>query len=510
MNARKRCVAIAGAGLSLALLVSCGGLPRALRNQIASEKDSLRQTERQLQHTSDTVRDDIAHSPDLFRGTSVSTEWPARLQSARGSLDRAKNDLQQLDRLSDPRRAEQLLTEERALRQSVMRDAESVESDANSWLDFERNVPHYLATMQREYDEIHGVDLTPVSAVVQKAEQDWPAKKADLDGRLAALRQSSEAAETQWRATESARQAAAAGTAKGPQIATLIQANDVLQRDDSKLKHDAEDLRAACGQLYDSWDKILADLEVAHHEGETVYSEKVSTVRTHYVDVAAKKTGISSDNKWVDVPASSYRAVENDLGMVIAHKDAGLFDSEAQNKIQPPGFAYIASPEQGSNQYGYWSHSGGQSVWTFLPQYLLMRELLWGHRYQPIYINEFNGYQTALRSGRVWYGQETPASPPKYGSHGTFTTQRYANSRYVQSGGYAGSAYSSNRAAAPSRPESGFSESRPAPRDEGTAGKRFGGSSNGERFGSSRGGGQRFGSPRPAPRMPGKSFGRRR
>jgi len=503
-----RYVAIAGAVLSMALLVSCGGLPRALRNQIASEKISLQQTERQLQHSLETVKEDIAHSPDLFKGASVSTEWPARLQSARGALDRAKNDVQQLEHLSDPRRAEQLLTEERALRQSVVRAAESVEADANSWLDFERNVPHYLATMQREYDEIHGVDLTPVSEVVQKAEQDWPAKKAALDSRLASLRQSSEAAEAQWHATESARQAAAAGTAAGPAIATLIQANDVLQRDDSQLTHDADELRAQCGQLYDSWDKILADLEVAHREGEAVYSEKISTVRTHYVDVAAKKTEISSDNKWVDVPASSYRAVENDLGMVIAHKDAGLFDSEAQNKVQPPGFAYIASPEQGSNQYGYWSHSGGQSVWTFLPEYLLMRELLWGHSYRPIYVNEYNGFQTALRSGRTYYGQETPASPPKYGSHGTFTAQRYASSRYVQSGGYSGSAYASNRAAATSsRPESGFS-----PRGEdSSAGKRFGGSSSGQKFGGSHESpGQRFGSPRPSPRMAPRSFGRRR
>lgn len=507
MKARKRHVAIAGAGLSIALLASCGGLPRVLRNQIASEKAALQQADRQLQHSRETVKADLAHSPDLFRNASVSTEWPARLQSARGTLDRAKSDLQQLDRVSDVRRAEQLLNEERGFRQSVVRDAESVESDANSWLDFEKNVPHYLAAMQREYDEIHALDLTPLADVVQKAEQDWPAKKANLDGRLASLRQSEEAAGTEWRATESARQDAAAGTAKGPEIATLIQANDVLQRDDSKLKHDADELRAACGQLYDAWDKVLADLEVAHHGDETVYSEKVTTVRTHYTDVAAKKTEISSDNKWVDVPASSYRAVENDLGMTIAHKDAGLFDSEAQNQAQPPGFAYIAPPSVGSNQYGYWSHEGGQSVWTFLPEYLIMRQLLWGPGYRPIYINEYNGYQTAVRSGRTYYGQESPASPPKYGSHGTFTQQRYANSRYVQSGGYNSSGYASNRSAgSASRPEPGFHPGNSS-REDGSAGKRFGGSSGGQKFGSGSSSGQRFGTPRSAPRSSGKSFG---
>jgi len=66
-----------------------------------------------------------------------------------------------------------------------------------------------------------------------------------------------------------------------------------------------------------------------------------------------------------------------------------------------------------------------------------------GHSYRPIVINEYNGYYNAQRSGRTWYGQETPASTPKYGSHGTFTEQRYAGSRYVQSGGFKGSAYAS-------------------------------------------------------------------
>jgi hypothetical protein len=506
MNARKRYVAIAGTGLVMAMLISCGGLPRALRNQIASEKANLQQAEKQLQQSQETVRNDIAHSPDLFNGASVSTEWPARLRSARGTLDRAKNDLQQLDKISDPRRAEQLLSEERGLRQSVTNESESVASDANSWLDFERNLPHYLTTMQREYDDIRAVDLAPVAEVVQKTEQDWPAKKADLDGRLATLRQASEAAETQWRSTESARQDATAGTAKGPEIATLIQANDALHRDQDALTHGAEQLRASCGQLYDSWDKLLADLEVANRGGDTVYTEKLTTVRTHYTDVASKKTEVSSDTRSVDVPASSYRAVENDLGMVIAHKDAGQFDSEAENKAQPPGFAYIASPSQGSNQYGYWNHSGGETVWTWLPQYLIMRELLWGHSYRPIVINEYNGYQMARRSGQTYYGRETPASPPTYGSHGTFTQQRYASSRYVQSGGYSGSAYSSNRAgsAAP-RPES-----RVAPPADSSAGKRFGGSSNGQKFGSGSSSGQRFGAPRSAPRSPGRSFGGRR
>ena len=495
-------------------LAACGGLPRALRNEIAQEKERLQQAERQLKHSEETVRDNIAHSPDLFKGTPVVSEWPARLQSARGALNRANGDLQQLDKLSgrDQDRAERILRDERSLRESALRDSEAVEEDANKWLDFQKNIPHYLAEMQREYDQIRAADLAPVTQTVKKAGQDWPAKQSVLDGRLATLRQSSEAAETEWRTTETARQDAMVGKATGAEIATLIQADQTLAADARNLTSGANELTAQCGQLYDAWDKILVDLDTSHRGFDTVYSEKIKTVHT---PAGGKPGGVTSDERWVDVSPSAYRAVDKDLGMAIAHKGAGLFDSEAQTTAQPPGFAYIASPSQGSNQYGYWTHSGGQSFWTFLPQYLVMRELLWGHNYQPIYINEYNGYSTALRSGRTYYGNETPASPPKYGSHGTFTQQRYAGSRYVQSGGFKGSAYSSNRTAAPYSPPNSF---RPEP-DESRVGKRFGSNSGGREFGSGSAGkgfgssssGKRFGSaPRSMPRMPGKSFGRRR
>jgi len=496
------------------LLTACGGLPRALRRQIESERQNLQTAKTQLQHSLDTVKADLAHSPDLFRNAPVSQQWPAQLDSARATLDRAAGDLKDIDKVASPR-AEQLLSEARSLRQSAVRDAESIEANANNWLDFEKNQPHYLAAMQRTYDQIRAVDLMPVSQAVEKAERDWPAKKSALDERFAGLQQSAKDAATQWTSTESARQDSMAGKATGAEVATLIQASDRLSHDENNLTHSADDLRAQCGQLYDSWDKILADLEVAHRGEDMVYSEKINTVRTHYTDVATKKTEVSNDNKWVDVSAPQYRAVENDLGMVIAHKDAGLFDSEAQTTAQPPGFAYIAPPSVGSNQYGYWSHQGGQSVWTWLPEYLILREMLWGHSYRPIYINEFNGYQTALRAGRTWYGQETPSAAPKYGSHGTFTEQRYASSRYVQSGGYSASGYANRSAGATaSRPQSGFLP-RSAPEENNPGvGKRFGGSSGGQRFGSgsgSSGGGQRFGAPRSAPRSsPGMRFGGRR
>lgn len=497
MRALQRCLPIAAA----LLLASCTGLPRSIKTEIAAEQDRLQQAEHELQHSQQTVRDDLAHAPDLFNGTSVVTAWPAKLQSAQTTLDRAKNDLRQLGKLtrsSDRGRAEQLLRDEKSLRESVLHDSEAVEEEATKWLDFQRNVPHYLAVMQREYDDIHDADLNAVTQTVQKAELDWPAKKDVLESRLAALRDPISDGEQQWMATGSARQDANAGKATGPEIATLIEANEALESDDTKLMRGAGAIKAQCGQLYYAWDKILADLETSHRGLDTIYSEKIKTVRTHFVDVADKKTEVSSDDRWIDVSSSSYHAVENDLGMAIAHKDAGLFDSEASTTPQPAGFAYIAPPSQGSNQYGYWSRgSDGHSFWTFLPEYLIMRELLWGHNYRPIIINEYNGYREAQRTGRTWYGQETPAAPPKYGSHGTFTQERYAGSRYMQSGGFKGSGYASSRSSAPPEEPRIF---RPERGESPSVGRRFGSNSGGQRFGSGS---------RSMPRM-GKSFGRRR
>src|SRR5580658_158815 len=99
-----------------------------------------------------------------------------------------------------------------------------------------------------------------------------------------------------------------------------------------------------------------------------------------------------------------------------------------------------------------------------------MRELFWGNSYRPIVVNEYNSYYTYARQGRTWYGETSPAAPPQYGSHGTFTQQHYAGSRYVQSGGFKNSAFASRPSAAtPAVPRMGD-----APQSDNPQGKRFG------------------------------------
>src|SRR5271163_2890671 len=117
MTARKRFFLIPAA----LILASCGTLPRALRDDIAAEHDKLLQAERQLRHTSDDIKADLAKFP--------SANWPSKLSAAQAELDRAKADGAELDKLVKDsgrigiqearRRAESLLREERGLRQKA-------------------------------------------------------------------------------------------------------------------------------------------------------------------------------------------------------------------------------------------------------------------------------------------------------------------------------------------------------------------------------------------------------
>ena len=504
MKARKRNVVVIG----FLLLAGCAArLPRPLHNEIRSENEKLQSAERQLDRAEKTTRDNLASAPDLFNGTSVAADWPSRLRADRQKIESAKSQDRELERIArqdraeSERRAEWLLSGERNMRETAVRDAEAVASESQKWLSFKRNLPSSLDAMKREHDAVRAVDFTTAAKAVSKAEQDWPAKKDALETRLADLRATPDNLEKQWKQTDKARQDAAAGKATGPEIATLIQTDEALSQAATGLPKKANDLQAQAGQLYNSWDKILTDLDKSREGPDAVYREKVKTVTTHYDNATSQPSGTTDDEKWVTVPEPTFLSVQNDLGMSIGHKDAGQFDSDAQTVPQPPGFAYMATPEQGRNQYGYWSNEGGHSVWTWLPAYFIMRDLLWGHDYRPIVIDDYRGYRSYRDMGRTWYGQTTPEAPPRYGSHGTFTEKHYASSRYVQSGGFRGSGYASHPGAPTmtrSEPRFGSTPSEPG------VGKRFGSPSSGRRFGAAPSSpGRRFGSP-------GRSFGRRR
>ena len=164
--------------------------------------------------------------------------------------------------------------------------------------------------------------------------------------------------------------------------------------------------------------------------------------------------------------------MRNDLGMAVEHKPAGKFDSEADHVAQPAGFAYMAPPGQGSNQYGYWDHRDGRDFWVFYGQYALMRDLLFNRSYRPIERYDWEGYQGSWRSGRTYYGRDEAAGAPRYGSQGTVTQDRYAGSSYARSGGFRDSQYASKSGSYRNSPYAGPGARQPGSPE--AAPKRFG------------------------------------
>jgi len=490
--------------LLLLTLISCaGGLPPSLQREIANENEKIQTAEHYLTRLQTSIQQEVAQSPDFFNGATEPSQWPTTLTSARASLDQAQSAARELAVLPRSRneeaQAERLLSQERYYVQGAAHLTQSVQESAAHWQSLHKDPAAFLARMNGEYQTIHTADLTTLAKTISQAEKDWPAKASDLDHRLADLRAIPPQGETEWASTAALRQQTATGKIAGSQVETLIATDTKLATQAQTLASEPARVSGLCAQLYNSWDKILTDLDESHYGGDPLYRERLKTVTTHYLDVPTKKTETHSEEHWTTVSESSFHAVTNDLGMAISHKDAGHFDSEAENTPQPPGYAYVASPEQGSNQYGYWTHpSGGESFWTFLPQYLILRELLWNHDYHPVVAADYGAYRMAQRAGTSYYGQRTPNAAPTYGSHGTFTQSHYAGSRYVQSGGFSGSAYASRGSSAPSSPHIAQAPSS---------------SPGGMRFGRQPGAppaGQRFGRPGGGFRPSGRGFGRRR
>ncbi len=424
-------------------------LPRDLRKQIDAERTTLASSQKQLQAAQDEVLGELGSESDLFRSVPASAGWPDQLSKALGDLQFATRDMEQLtalekqNRRGDRAQTESLLAQERILRTRALSQATGIQKEAARWVDLKRRLPDTLRQMEQDYRAAQGFDFAPVSAVVQKAATDWPEKKTDLDARLANLHALTAQSDAAWQSSAEARRLAAASDFAHLDFAALMAAADTLKNSAAALPAQSEELKSLGAQLYNAWDKVLVDMEV--RRGGSEYQQKIRTITTHLADASAKNGEISSDEKWTEVSKAVYDAQKNDLGMAIAHKPAGRYDVEAERVAQPAGFAYMAPPSQGSNQYGYWDHRDGRDFWVFYGQYALLRDLLFNHSYQPIPRYDWEEYRTYRSRGQTYYGRDTAAggSAPKYGTQGSATQDRYSGSTFAKGGGFRDSKYAS-------------------------------------------------------------------
>ena len=441
----------------LAVLLSClivvvifaglDNLPGDVRAQIAAERGALAGAQTKLAAARDQVSHDLESEATLFRAIPSAQQYPARFARATGTLQSAARDMDELatlerrNRRSDRRQAETLLSHERSIRSAAVSDAESVRRDAAHWIELKHRLPQEVQDMERDYKAVHAVDLAALAAAVQKAETDWPEKKPDLESRLAAVRNTAARSDELWTASAEARKAAASNDAANVDFGAMFAAADVLKTGAASLPKQSAELSGLSSQLYDSWDKILVDMEVRGSGSAREYDQKIRTVRTHLATPGTPGTP-ASDEKWVDVSPAAYQAMEKNLGMAIEHKPAGKYDTEAERVAQPAGFAYIAPPGQ-SNQYGHWDHHDGRDFWVFYGQYALMRDLLFNRDYRPLDRYEYEDYRNSRNRNQTYYGRDTTAQAPKYGTQGTATQDRYSGSSYGKSGGFKNSQYAS-------------------------------------------------------------------
>ena len=423
-------------------------LPRQTRAAIDSERAALASAATQVQRGKDEVAKQVSDNADLFRTVPAATQWPAtfdaaaaQLQSARRDMDRL-NAIEKENRRGDFAEATRLLTDETQLRTSALRQTTGVRNETSHWIDLKQHLPQQLEQMQRDYDAVRNFDFTPVTATLQRAETDWPDKKADLETRLAALHSIQSRADQVWASSGDLRREAAANDFAHLNFGALGGDADALHTAAADLPQRSGTFTALAGQLYNSWDKILVDMEERGRGKSKTYDQEIRTVTTRVPDAASKNGATTSEERWIDVPKPTYEAMRNDLGMAIEHKSAGKYDSESEKVAQPAGFAYMAPPGQ-SNQYGYWDHSGGHDFWVFYGQYALLRDLLFHGGYRPIDYGEYRDYRTYQQTGRTYYGRDAVGGLPKYGTQGTSTADRYAGSSYGKSGGFRNSQYAS-------------------------------------------------------------------
>ena len=386
----------------MAFIATAGldNLPKQLRASAESAATQVASDKSQFESDRNAIRSALASESALF--ASRTAQWQARLSASEAKLRDAEAQAAKLKAFADANKREDREAVESALKQleatrsQAKGDAKSIRADIDKWIGYKKRTPQLLAEMKQRYDTVHAFDPDAAAAAAKKAATDWPAKQSDLNNRIAALSTMKTQAETAWESSAAARVKAESGDYAAVDYGALIGAHEALESSAKQLGSGAEAVNTLASQLYTNWDKVLLDLK--DDDGN---KQQVRIVRTKYPDATLQNGQVSQEEKWENVTASRFQNLEKSVGMVVERKPAGKFDSEAEQTIQAPGYAYIAPPGQ-ANHYGSWNNG----VWSWLPQYLLLSQMLRGPSYPPIRMDDYNAYDRSRRSGGTWYGSD--------------------------------------------------------------------------------------------------------
>lgn len=166
----------------------------------------------------------------------------------------------------------------------------------------------------------------------------------------------------------------------------------------------------------------------SHDYGEYWVDNTYTKTYHKYIEIVNNNM---TEQDWVSVDEDYFWKRYEHLGMAIVTKPYGYYEVDRLNDAQPVGMATVAEPVMrngvatGSNQYGEWRHSNGNSVWHYYGIYRLFGDLVGPRRYS---YNDWNSY-SGRRRGYAYYGRND-----EYGTYGssTYSSSRYRNSSYAR------------------------------------------------------------------------------
>ena len=428
--------------IALMAIVATAGLdtlPPALKKsvdaasgQLSADRTALDTKKTQLEHA-------ISEEPLLLKNQADG--WRTRLEQDRTRLDEAAQKLAALQQLAKANRrtddynVERGLRDFNSLREEALHDASGIQGEAEKRIAAKHALPSRLQSMLASHEALERIDSSDAAAPVRRAIADWPAKRDDLQARLTGLNDLKAQGQEIWDSSAALRASAEGNRLPDADIDKLLDQADKLDTLSQQATDNLKTTAALATQLYVGWDKLLLEVDAGREP-----RQKVRMVRTRFADATLAHGETTSEERWEPLDSTH----EDHAGMVIERKPAGKYDSEAERTAQPPAYAYVAPPGQ-SNAYGSWS--GG--VWHWLPEYLLLSQLLHSSR-QTITLPDYDAYRDARSRGEIYYGRNreyyTPRSAPPLSSGGGWYTERprgFEGSQYQSHGSFSSSPYRS-------------------------------------------------------------------
>jgi hypothetical protein len=181
------------------------------------------------------------------------------------------------------------------------------------------------------------------------------------------------------------------------------------------------------------WKALKLDMSRQKNSSHNYYEFWVDGTETStYHKYKIMEDGKITSTTWQEVDNKFFWDNYDNLGMALATKPLGVFESETNNIAEPAGLALVAAPVMvngkptGSNQYGEWqTNSGGNSFFHYYGMYRMAGDLIGGGLYG---YNDYDHYSRRSKS-KSYYG-----SKGQFGTSGSRTMKQSSlkNSSFIK------------------------------------------------------------------------------